>query len=268
VLVHALVGAVGANPEPSILAVFDGFDEELADLVRRGLLVALLGENDGPQLFLVPVCRGFHLLLLLLFSPGIGVQTPLFDLALVLEVVGELALLALFTVALLEEDTDDSLGVDAEWDLLDLGRLVHQSLDIALGILGGLLLLLPLELLGLLALLLRGATRFCHCAKLSNLFLSGTALLVLHAEGLVRDRLLGGRLDLFPLLRRHDGGVVVWEADVYKIDGRHKFGSPRRYGCIFRMLERWVSCPGPSTATFRAGVDDLEGKWNFSVPVW
>lgn len=212
-LVHALVAPVGTDPEPAILAVFDGLDEELADLVRRGLLVALLRENDRPQLLLVPVCRGLHLLLLVLIRPGIGVQTPLLDLALVLEVVRELALLALLTVSLFEEDADNSLGIDTEGDLLDLGGLVEQGLLLPLGILCGLLLLLPLSLLGLLTFLLGSAARFRHGAELSNLLLRSTALLVLHAKGLVGHRLLGGGLDLgatlVGLLGRHGGGVDV-----------------------------------------------------------
>ena len=45
-LVLALVAAVRTHPEPAVLAVLDGLDEELAHLVRPGLLVALLGEED------------------------------------------------------------------------------------------------------------------------------------------------------------------------------------------------------------------------------
>lgn len=45
-LIHAFVSAIWTNPEPTILAIFDGLDKEFANLVRGGLLIALLGQND------------------------------------------------------------------------------------------------------------------------------------------------------------------------------------------------------------------------------
>ena len=45
-LVHALIAAVGAGPEPAVLAVFDGVDEVFADFVGGGLWVAVFGKDD------------------------------------------------------------------------------------------------------------------------------------------------------------------------------------------------------------------------------
>ena len=64
-LVHALVTSIWTNPEPSILAILDGLDKVLADLVGGGALVALLAQDDAPQLLLVPVGRRLRLLLVL-----------------------------------------------------------------------------------------------------------------------------------------------------------------------------------------------------------
>lgn len=41
--IHALVCPVGADPEPSVLAILNGLNEELAHLVGGCFLVALLG---------------------------------------------------------------------------------------------------------------------------------------------------------------------------------------------------------------------------------
>lgn len=193
-LVLALVTSVGTDPEPSVQAILDGLDKVLADLVRGGLLVALLGQHNRPQLLLVPVRRRFSPFLLLLFRPGVCVQALLVRLSVQFQVVGELALLALFAVALLVEDTQDCLGVDAEGHLLDLGGLVHQSLRLALCGLGSQLLLLALGFLGGLLFLLGGAATLCLGLHLLDGPLGGTALLVLHAEGLVLDGLLGVHL--------------------------------------------------------------------------
>ena len=45
-LVHALVAAVRTRPEPAVLAVLDGFDEELAYFVRRRFRVAVFAQDD------------------------------------------------------------------------------------------------------------------------------------------------------------------------------------------------------------------------------
>ena len=45
-LVHALIAAVRTRPEPAVLTVLDGFDEELADFVGGGFGVAVLAQDD------------------------------------------------------------------------------------------------------------------------------------------------------------------------------------------------------------------------------
>ena len=45
-LVHAFVAAVGAGPEPAVLAVFDGGDEVFANFFCCGFRVAVFGEDD------------------------------------------------------------------------------------------------------------------------------------------------------------------------------------------------------------------------------
>ena len=215
VLVHALVGAVGADPEPAVFAVLDGLDKELADLVGRRALVALLRQHDGPQLLFVPVRRRLRLLLLLLLFfvvTGVRVQTALRRLAVNVQVVGKLALLALVTVALLEEDAQHRLRVDAKRNLLDLHRLVQQQVRLALGVLGRLLLTLTRQLLGLLALLLGVAAALQLRRQLRNLSLGLGTLLVLHAKGAILDLLGRTRLlaagRLLGFLRGHFGCVV------------------------------------------------------------
>jgi hypothetical protein len=91
VLVHALIASVRTCPEPSVFLVLDGCNEELANLVRCCLWIAVLAEHDLSQLIFVPVV---HVVLLLLFFLGllvlvsaVGVQTPLLGLALNVEVV-------------------------------------------------------------------------------------------------------------------------------------------------------------------------------------
>lgn len=195
-LVHALVAAVGADPEPSILAILNGLDKVLAHLLRRRLLVALLGQDHLAQLLLVPVGRRLLLLLLTLLFSGVGVQVPLLRLALEREVVGKLALLALLAVALLEEDAHYRLGVDAKRHLLDLGGAVEQRVGLPLGILGCLLLALALGLLGLLLLLLGAATGAQVLLHLLDLPLRLGSLLVLHAKRAVLDHLAGRLLGL------------------------------------------------------------------------
>ena len=54
-LIHALISSVRADPEPTVLALLNRFDKELAHLVCGGALVALLRQDDGTQLFFVPV---------------------------------------------------------------------------------------------------------------------------------------------------------------------------------------------------------------------
>ena len=123
--------------------------------------------------------------------------------------MGEFALLALFAVALLEENADDRLGVDTKGNLLNLGGLVEKQIGLPFGILSGLLLALTLRLLGLLALLLGISTVFHRGLQGGNLLLGGGTLLVLHAKRLVFDGLAGllaGGLGIL-LLGRHGGQI-------------------------------------------------------------
>ena len=50
-LIHTLVASVGTCPEPSILAVFDGFNEKFTHFVSRGFGVSMLAQNNLPKLF-------------------------------------------------------------------------------------------------------------------------------------------------------------------------------------------------------------------------
>ncbi len=212
-LVHALVATVGANPEPTVFAVFDGRDKELADLVCGTLLVALLGQDNGPQLFLVPVCRRLLLLGFLFVFSLVCVKVLLLRLALHRQVVSKLALFALFAVALPPEDTDDGLGVDTKGYLLDLRRTGEEESSLPLGVFGGLLVALALELLGFLLLLLDRAAALEIARHLSNLPLRLGTFLVLHAKGTVlhnlggRGLVLGGGLLVF--LGRHAGRLAM-----------------------------------------------------------
>jgi len=54
VLVHALVAAVGAGPEPAVFAFFDGADEVFTDFFRGGFGVAVFGEDDLPEFVCEP----------------------------------------------------------------------------------------------------------------------------------------------------------------------------------------------------------------------
>lgn len=205
--VHALVTSIRTGPEPTVLALLDSLDEELANLVGGGLGVAVLAHDDVSQLGLVPIS---HVVLLLLITlvvvvAGVGVQALLLALHADGRVVGELAFFALVAGALFEELTQDRLGVDAKGHLLDLDRLEEFG-SLALGGLGGLLLLLAEGLFGVLFLLLRrlgGVVRGLHGFDLA---LGGTTLFVLHTERLVDGDL--GRLGLVSLLGRHGGGCV------------------------------------------------------------
>lgn len=226
-LIFALVAIVGADPEPSVKAVLDGLDEILADLVRGCLLVALLGENNRPQLLLIPVRRSFGPLFLLLFSPGICVQAPLVRLPVQLHVVGKFALLSFLAVALLVKNTQDGLRIDAKGHFLDLGGLVQQLFDLLPRSLGSQLLLLALGLFGGLLLLLGGTAALCLSLHLLDGPLGGTTLLVLHAKGLVLDDLFGVHLlggALVALFGRHLVGFELGNAKDKKKEKRREAG--------------------------------------------
>lgn len=211
-LVHALVAAIGTSPEPTILAILDSLDEELAHLVGCRLGVTVLGLDDVTQLLLVPIGHIILLplliLLLLLQLPRIGVQTLLFTLDTLTQVVRKLALPALLTSTLFEKLTQHRLGIDTERHFLDLDGLEEFG-GFAFGGFGGQLFLFALQLFGFLFPLVggegRGGVDLLDCA------LGGTTLFVLHAEGLVDGDLFGGVVLLFG---RHDGrwvGVVGLE---------------------------------------------------------
>lgn len=144
----------------------------------------MLAENDTTKLLFVPVIHSILLLLLFLFDiliTRIGVKILLGCLALDIGVVGELALAAFFTVALLEEKTQYRLRVDTESDLLDLYRLEQLQL-VLLGLLLSLLLGLSLFLLGFLLLFAIVFVACCLCVHLLDLSLGGTSLLIFKTE--------------------------------------------------------------------------------------
>lgn len=199
-LIEALVSTVWTCPEPTVLLVFDGLDKVLAHFVCCGFGVSMLAQDDLSQLGLVPVIHVVLLLALLVFClflvSAVGIQTLLLGLALDSQVVTELALLALFAVALFEELTQHCLGIGSEWDLLNLYWLEELSGFFARR-LGRRLFLLALCLLRCLALLIRRTSRCLRGFELRNLFLGGPSLFVLHTKGLVHDNLL--RLGLVAL---------------------------------------------------------------------
>lgn len=154
--IHALIAAVRTAPEPAILPDLDGFDEEFAHFIGRRLRVAVLAHHHLPQLLLVPPAHIVLPLLLLLFSlPRIRIQIPLLAFPPHIQIVAELALLALLAAALLVELAEHGLGVDAEGDLLDLHGL-EQLGGFALGGFGGGLFAFAGGLFGVFAFLFGG----------------------------------------------------------------------------------------------------------------
>lgn len=152
-LVHALVTTIGASPEPSILLVLDSFDEILADLLGRRSGVAVLAKNNAAEFLFIPFIHSILLLFLffiLLDISGIGVEILLGSLALQVQIVTEFALAALFAVALLVENTDDRLRVDAKRNLLHLYGL-EEVCGLPFGVFCGLLLCFTTTLLCFLA---------------------------------------------------------------------------------------------------------------------
>lgn len=160
-LILAGVTSIGTDPEPTVLLVLDRLNEELADLIGRRLRVSVLAEDDIAQLLFIPVVHRILLLILLLRGlhvSRIGVQVLLSSLALHIRIVAELALLSLLTIALLEEDTQDGLGIHTEGNLLHLHRLEQLSC-LLLRLFGGLLFSLATGLLGLFPLRIGGFVR-------------------------------------------------------------------------------------------------------------
>jgi hypothetical protein len=189
-LVKTFVSTIWTYPEPTILLVLDGLDEVLAHFVRCCLRVAVFALDHISQLFLVPLGHAVLLLCLLLvfFVSVVRVQTPLLSLALHVGVVRELAFLALFAIALLEKLTENGLGVDTEWNLLNLDGFEELG-DFFAGLLGGRFFFLFLELFGRFLLLVGGASRGGG-VDLLNLSLRGSTLFIFHAKGLVDGDLL------------------------------------------------------------------------------
>lgn len=181
--VHALVTTIGTSPEPSVLLVLDGIDEVFADLLGRASRVSVLAGNDLAQLLFVPVVHGIlllHLILILLHIPRIGVQILLGSLTFGVQVMAELALTALFTVALLVENTDNGLGVDTKRNLLHLDRL-EQLCRLLLGVGCGLLLGFNASLFSCLSLIIRSNVGLILGFHLFDLSL-GLSTFFLHAE--------------------------------------------------------------------------------------
>lgn len=209
-LVHALVPAVRTGPEPAVLAHLDGLDEVLADLVRGGLGVAMLAQDNAAELLLVPVGHVVPfpplLFLLLLLLPGVGVQVALLPLALHGQVVAELAFLALLARALLVELAQHGLGVHTEGDFLYLDGL-EEGGGFSLGGFRGGFLFLAGGLFGFFAFLLGGFGGGGLGLDLGNLFFGLAAFFVLHAKRLVFGD-FGGRGFGF-------GGIVFFGRHVW-----------------------------------------------------
>jgi hypothetical protein len=110
---------------------------------------------------------------------------------------------------LLKENTKHRLRIYTKRHLLHLHRL-KQLRCLPRRILGGLLLLLPLQLFGLLLLLGGGLGIRGLGFDLLDCFLCGAALLVLHAEGLVDDDLVLFGDFIAAFWRHGDGGTRVW----------------------------------------------------------
>ena len=64
-LVHAFISAIRTCPKPTIFALFNSLDEELADFVGCGFLIAFLRKYDTPQFLFIPIlgCHTGHDLL-------------------------------------------------------------------------------------------------------------------------------------------------------------------------------------------------------------
>lgn len=172
-LIHALITPIGAGPEPAILLVLDGLDEVLANFFGSRTWIAVLAENNLAQLLLVPVVDGIGLLGLLLRSlnvTGIGVKILLGSFPLDVHIVTELALLALLAMTLFKVDTENSLGIHAEGDLLDLHGL-EQLCRFLLGLLSGLLLARLTGFLGFLSLGVWSLAGGCLALELGDLLL-------------------------------------------------------------------------------------------------
>ncbi len=91
-LVHALISAIWADPEPTVFSVLDSFDKELADLLRGGPLGLPFFDSTTLRSFSSSQSADvstFPLLILLL--PGVLVQASLLCLPFHLLVVRELA---------------------------------------------------------------------------------------------------------------------------------------------------------------------------------
>ncbi len=135
--IHALIATIRTRPEPAILPNLHGLDEEFTHFIRRRLRVPMFTHHHQPQLLLVPPRHIIlPLLLLLLLLPRIRVQIPLLALPAHIQIVAELALLALLAAALLVELAQHRLRVDAEGHFLDLHGLEKLG-GFALGSFGG-----------------------------------------------------------------------------------------------------------------------------------
>ena len=152
VLVHALVAAIRAGPEPTVLAVFDGGDEVFADLFGGGFGVAVFREDDLVEFgfflgvssllnliftYFVGVWGGKHtfipvshiilfpvpLFLLFVLLPCVLIQILLLRFPLYAQIVTKFALLPFFAVPLLVEYAHHRLRVHTKRYLLHLHRL-------------------------------------------------------------------------------------------------------------------------------------------------
>ncbi len=134
--IHALIATVRTRPEPAILPNLHRLNEEFTHFIRRRLRVPMFTHHHQPQLLLVPPRHIILPLLLLLLLPRIRIQVPLLALPPHIQIVAELALLALLAAALLVELAQHGFRVDAEGHFLDLHRLEELG-GFALGGFGG-----------------------------------------------------------------------------------------------------------------------------------
>ena len=135
--IHALITTIGTSPEPAIFLILDRLNKVLADLVGRGTGIPLFAQHDLAQFLFIPVVHSILLLRLFLSSLNItriSVQILFSGLPLDIQVMTELALLALLAIALFMEHTEHGLRIHTERNLLRL-QWLKQLCGFLLGVL-------------------------------------------------------------------------------------------------------------------------------------
>lgn len=182
-LVHALITTIRTDPEPTILLVLHSLNKEFADFFGSRPWISMFAQHDTAQLLFVPLIHSISLLSVLLAFLSItrvSVQILLRRLALNVQVMTELALATLLTATLLVELAQNSLWVDAKWNLLYLDRL-EQLCGFFLGSFGSLLFELTLGLLSGSFLLFRVLVGCGLRVQLGNLSLGGSSFFLFGA---------------------------------------------------------------------------------------